>query len=364
MWGKKVKHDSYRLTAHLSWATLGTYTPLNDFCKLLETHSLQIDDSVFHFRVAISPYLGSIRNFRPYLVTFGAPSSQTHHKTHCKLDQHTMGYPSPLKVVSRKLADNIVISSSAFKRVNKLNFGARMALFNYDGNIVVWSPLPYGSHVLEALLLLTGTSSTDANSFRVTHLIVPDVEHTLAARSFKETFPEIKIVAMEDVNLGPGVSADYVVKAASGNKILDKSLLASEVGLHDSLIADNFEFVYLPAHQNRELVAFEKHAGIVFEADLLFNLQPLANEQFSPETGFAKNYNPHTGFSFLTRYLRPDSTVGRYMFNKIAKSADPGTKQGLKAIHLWNFDKMVMCHGNVIDSGAKVVFEKVFKTAV
>ena len=48
-----------------------------------------------------------------------------------------MGYPKTLKVVSRKLTSNIVIASCGFTRVNTLNFGARMALFNYDNDIVI-----------------------------------------------------------------------------------------------------------------------------------------------------------------------------------------------------------------------------------
>ncbi|EDK41024.2 hypothetical protein PGUG_05122 [Meyerozyma guilliermondii ATCC 6260] len=275
-----------------------------------------------------------------------------------------MTYPSPLKVVSRKLADNIVISSSPFKRSNTLNFGARMALFNYGESIVVWSALPFGSHILEALVLLTGQKSSDASSFNVTHLIVPDAEHTMAAKSFKEKFPEIKILAMENVNIGDGIKPDYVVTEKSGNKVLDKSLLSSELGLTDPPLVDNFEFVYLPTHVNRELVAYEKNSKILFEADLLFNLQPKNLEQFSTATGYSSNFNPHSGLSFLTRYLRPESSVGRYMFNKIVKSSDPQAKKGLQAIHSWNFDQIVMCHGNVIEHGAKAQFERVFRSVL
>ena len=275
-----------------------------------------------------------------------------------------MTYPSPLKVVSRKLADNIVISSSPFKRSNTLNFGARMALFNYGESIVVWSALPFGSHILEALVLLTGQKSSDASSFNVTHLIVPDAEHTMAAKSFKEKFPEMKILAMENVNIGDGIKPDYVVTEKSGNKVLDKSLLSLELGLTDPPLVDNFEFVYLPTHVNRELVAYEKNSKILFEADLLFNLQPKNLEQFSTATGYSSNFNPHSGLSFLTRYLRPESSVGRYMFNKIVKSSDPQAKKGLQAIHLWNFDQIVMCHGNVIEHGAKAQFERVFRSVL
>lgn len=239
-----------------------------------------------------------------------------------------------------------------------------MALFNYGESIVVWSALPFGSHILDALVLLTGQKSSDASSYNVTHLIVPDAEHTMAAKSFKEKFPEIKILAMENVNIGDGIKPDYVVTEKSGNKVLDKSLLSLELGLTDPPLVDNFEFVYLPTHVNRELVAYEKNSKIVFEADLLFNLQPKNLEQFSTATGFSSSFNPHSGLSFLTRYLRPESSVGRYMFNKIVKSSDPRAKKGLQAIHLWNFDQMVMCHGNVIEHGARAQFERVFRSVL
>lgn len=262
-----------------------------------------------------------------------------------------MTYPDPLKVINRKFTENIVLSASGFKRFNKINFGARMALFNYSDKIIVWSAMPYSEEVKKALNLLTGKSEN-----QVSYLIIPDNEHTMAAASFKKMFPDLKLIASSGVNLGPETPIDYVI--SESKVIVDKPAL-SALGVQDLAILDNFEFVFLPQHANQELVMYDKQSKTVFEADLLFNLrkdQPM--EQFCPELGFPLDYNPYSGWSFLSRYLNPDSSVGRSLFNRIANTSKSAV--GLQNIYLWDFEKLVMCHGNVIEKDGKAEFKKVF----
>lgn len=266
-----------------------------------------------------------------------------------------MGYPKDLKAISRKLTDNIVLTVTAFSRVNILNFGARMGLFNYDGQVIVWSAIPHGDEVKKSIKLLTGTDET-----KVSYLIIPDLEHTMAAKSFKEVYPQMKIIASEKVNI-PGLHIDYVIPDKLGNSLIDSKVL-TDLGV-DEVISKNFEFVYLPYHTNQELVMFDKNTKILFEADLLFNLgvkEPL--EQYSPETGFTKGYNPHGGLSFLTRYMHPYSKVGNKLTNSVCNVRK--SKPGLKTIYNWDFNTIVMCHGNIIDKDAKKAFKNVFSNVL
>lgn len=265
-----------------------------------------------------------------------------------------MTYPEPLKALSRKLTSNIVISSTGFRRFGKVNFGGRMALFNYDNSVIVWSAIPYGDEVVKALNLLTG-ETTKAN---VTHLIIPDKEHTMAAKSFKQEYPDLKIIAMETVDLGKDCPIDYTITSKYAHKLID-ALVMEEIGIKDPAITKNFEFVYLPYHANKELVTYDLNSKMLFEADLLFNMNPKEKlEQFSPEAGFPDGFYPHLGWSFLTRFLHPKSKVGVSMFNRIAASRQ--SSEGLKQIHKWDFEKIVMCHGNVIEHGAKEAFKDTF----
>lgn len=269
-----------------------------------------------------------------------------------------MGYPNPLKVSTRKITDNIVTSSCAFKVLDKINLGARMALISQDDNIIVWSAIPYGEEVENALKVLVG----ERESYNVSHLIVPNIEHSMAAKSFKQKYPNLKIMAPEKVELGESCPVDYKFTAKYGNKVLDSTLLG-EIGIKDSAITKNFEFVYLPFHKNSEIVTFDKTSKTIFEADVLSNLDPKQKlEQFSPATGFAEDFFPHLGWSFVTRYLQPYSKVGAI----IAKRVTGGAKsaEGVKAIHSWNFERIIMCHGNIIEQGAKDAFAATYSSVL
>lgn len=262
-------------------------------------------------------------------------------------------YPDPLKVTYRRWAASTVLAASGFKRMGKINFGARMAIFNYNKSLIVWSAIPLSEETEKAIKEAAGNGPA-----HVTHLIIPDREHTLAACSYKAKYPEMKIIAMDGVDLGPDTPIDYVIGPLVKNTVLDKKGL-SELGLTDSAIVDNFQFVYIPDHANAELVMYDKNTKTVYEADLLFNLRTDTQmEQFSPQLGHSPSENPFGGWSFPSRYLHPDSKVGRYLFRRIAGL--PKSLPGLKAIHLWDFDSLVMCHGNVIEQGAKDKFALAF----
>lgn len=259
-------------------------------------------------------------------------------------------YPDPLKVVSRRITENIVLSASGFRRFGKINFGARMALFNYNDKIVVWLAMPYSDGVKEALEL-----AAKGKEPQVAYVIIPDKEHTMAAKSFKVRFPDLKIIAMEGVDLGKEAPVDYVFTDKVKDRVLGLAAL-QEIGITDSVILDNFEFVYLPSHVNKELVMYEKALKSVFQADLLFNLKNEPNEQFSEEVGHKGSV--FSGFSYPAKFMNPDSKLGRNFMNKAASSSKGA--EGIRSIYSWDFDRLVMCHGSVFETGGKEAFRKVF----
>ncbi|RCK66688.1 hypothetical protein Cantr_02743 [Candida viswanathii] len=273
-----------------------------------------------------------------------------------------MGYPENFKIVTKALTDNILLASSAFTRADKFNFGARMAILKYPvqdhEKIILWSPLPYTPQVVDTILKFTGVPQE--SQLKINYVIIPDREHNLAAQKYQDVFPECKIIGMEGID---SVSIDYKFTEAMGNKIIKGEEL--RLFIDDDTIVDNFEFVYLPKHANQELVVFEKKAKTLFEADLLFNLGAPGTvqgtttlEQYSPELGYAKGFNPHSGWSFITRYLQPYSKVGRFLFRKLVDVN--ASKAGLEAIYSWDFSTIVMCHGNIITERAKEAFKHVF----
>lgn len=277
-----------------------------------------------------------------------------------------MGYPPNFKIVTKSLTENILLASTAFSRVDKFNFGARMAVFKFpqSNKIILWSPLPYTPQVIEVLTKFT--NNTNESNLNIAYVIIPDREHNLAAKSYKEKFPGCKLIGMEGLDEN-SLKLDYKFIKLMGNKVLKNDDLRQIFNDSDSgLIVDNFEFVYLPNHANQELVVFDKSSSTLFEADLLFNLGVPGStlgetilEQYSPELGFPKGFNPHSGWSFITRYLQPYSKVGRFLFRKLVDINH--SKPGLEAIYnSWDFKTIVMCHGNIITKDAKEAFKHVF----
>lgn len=277
-----------------------------------------------------------------------------------------MGYPPNFKIVTKSLTENILLASTAFSRVDKFNFGARMAVFKFpqSNKIILWSPLPYTPQVIDVLTKFT--NNTNESNLNIAYVIIPDREHNLAAKSYKEKFPGCKLIGMEGLDEN-SLKLDYKFIKLMGNKVLKNDDLRQIFNDSDSgLIVDNFEFVYLPNHANQELVVFDKSSSTLFEADLLFNLGVPGStlgetilEQYSPELGFPKGFNPHSGWSFITRYLQPYSKVGRFLFRKIVDINH--SKPGLEAIYnSWDFKTIVMCHGNIITKDAKEAFKHVF----
>lgn len=277
-----------------------------------------------------------------------------------------MGYPPNFKIVTKSLTENILLASTAFSRVDKYNFGARMAVFKFpqSNKIILWSPLPYTPQVIDVLTKFT--NNTNESNLNIAYVIIPDREHNLAAKSYKEKFPGCKLIGMEGLDEN-SLKLDYKFIKLMGNKVLKNDDLRQIFNDSDSgLIVDNFEFVYLPNHANQELVVFDKSSSTLFEADLLFNLGVPGStlgetilEQYSPELGFPKGFNPHSGWSFITRYLQPYSKVGRFLFRKLVDINH--SKPGLEAIYnSWDFKTIVMCHGNIITKDAKEAFKHVF----
>lgn len=259
-----------------------------------------------------------------------------------------MPYPKDLKIINRKLTDNLVIASCPLTVGGFLNFGARMALFNYNGQILVWSAFPY-EHLIKALQLLTG----EEDDFNVTHLIIANTEHTMGAPSFKEKYPNIKII-------GPKVLPNLDIVINEEEKYISVT--------DDKFLSENFEFVYFPYHKNSEVAVYDKNSKSLFVCDLFLNLGipgttsgEVTLEQYSPETGFKKGFNSHSGTSFVTRYMQPFSVLGNWLGYRVSGGAK--STAAAKLVLAWDIDTIVMSHGNIITEGAKDALKSKFRLA-
>ncbi|KAG0650194.1 hypothetical protein D0Z07_2977 [Hyphodiscus hymeniophilus] len=121
----------------------------------------------------------------------------------------------------------------------------------------------------------------------------------------------------------------------------------------------DFEYEFVAAHQNKELVFFHKPSKTLIEADLMFNLP--ATEQYS-----RAGVDATTGV-FTRLFGGIQNTRGSAIWQKrvlwyaLSSSDRNGFNASVKRINGWGFENVVPCHGDVIVGGGKGIFEKVFE---
>jgi hypothetical protein len=121
---------------------------------------------------------------------------------------------------------------------------------------------------------------------------------------------------------------------------------------------EEFEYEFVDAHPNKELVFFHKPSKTLIEADLLFNLP--AKEQYSktnidPTTGWATKF-----FGALQNTRGEAIWQKRLLWYAMSKGDRPGFNKSIQRINSWGFENIIPCHGDSFVGDGKSVFEKVF----
>lgn len=189
---------------------------------------------------------------------------------------------------------------------------------------------------------------------RVGYIAALDFEHHTFISDWAKAFPSAKILGVED--LPEKREKD---KATVGSKFEHVWTSRNKNDMKvDPEFDSEFDYEYVGSHANKELVFCHKPDKTLIEADMMFNLP--AREQFS-RTG----EDPTSGF--LTKlFVGLQSTVGSATWQKrflwyVASSSDRNSfNQSARKIASWDFDRIIPCHGDVIETGGKGIFKKVF----
>lgn len=153
---------------------------------------------------------------------------------------------------------------------------------------------------------------------------------------------------------------DVIFKAKGCSERLEGSDKGEKVGYSvDEEFDREFDRTYVPAHANKELVFNFKPDKTLIQADLMFNLPAI--EQYSKS-----EEDPHAGW--MTKLFIKMNGTGRgqidwqkrFVWYIVSRGDRPGFGRSVREIEGWDFDRIIPCHGDMIESGGKGVFKNLF----
>ena len=259
-------------------------------------------------------------------------------------------------MVIRQLVPNLVTLSAPFARFGRFKVGGRATIVKLStGSLAVFSPVALTPEVHSTLDRLGG---------QVKYLAAMDFEHHIYIGDWAKEFPEAKVLGVE--GLPEKREKMEGMKGTIFNFVYSMKGREKGVGGGDGGVKSiseefdrEFDVEYVGSHSNKELVFCHRPTKTLIEADLIFNLP--ANEQYS-KSGEAANSG------LLTKlFIGLQNTVGAATWQKrfvwhVASSGDrAGFSESMKRINGWSFERIVPCHGDVIEHGGKGVFARVME---
>lgn len=293
--------------------------------------------SYFHKAVLITPSTFIVTHYPQSTVSFSLFLQA--------LGTFAMTTPSdPAKVmVIRDITPNITTLSVPFARFGLIKVGGRATLVKLQtGNIAVFSPVALTSDVKSKVRTMGP----------IKYIVAPDIEHHIFVTPWAKEYPEAEVVGVEGLP-----------EKREGNpdtKGIRFHHIFTAKNKRDMRISpefdEEFDYEYFHSHSNKELVFLHKPSRTLIEADMLFNLP--ATEQYSKAAE-----DPRSGI--LTKlFASLMNTQGNLIWQKrflwyAAGGKDrPGFAESAKRIRRWDYDRIIPCHGDVIETGGKSIMEQ------
>lgn len=241
-----------------------------------------------------------------------------------------------------------MICSTPFLRFGRIKVGGRGTIVKLsDNSLAVFSPVALTDNVKKQMQEQLGSQN-------VKYVTALDQEHHIFLEAWHKEWPDAKVIGPETLPAYRDKQGYF--KIPSQNWTLFKKAEKDSLRVDDTFDKE-FDMEYVDAHANKEVVFNHKPTKTLIEADLLFNLP--ATEQMS-RTGLSATSG------MLTRLMCSiNGTQGSAVWQKrmIWYAVSAGDRKGfndsIAKMAKWDFDRIIPCHGDVIESGGKGIFEKV-----
>lgn len=212
-----------------------------------------------------------------------------------------------------------------------------------NGSLAVFSPVALTDDV-KAKLASLGNN--------VKYITALDIEHHMFLGPWHSAFPNAQVLGPEGLPEKRSKQNNENVPFAHVFRASAPKGLASVDPDFDA----EFDWEFVSAHSNKEVVFVHKPTRTLIEADLLFNYP--ATEQFS-KTGISATSGALTRtFGALTNV--EGNGQKRMAWYGFSAADRVGYAKSMARIDEWDFQRIVPCHGDVIEGRGKEVFRHVY----
>lgn len=270
--------------------------------------------------------------------------------------------PAKVMVIRDVVPKVITTLSVPFWRFGRIKVGGRGTIVRLQsGALAVFSPVALTEDVKRKVAELGEVkyiAALDAEVCFLPHTLGACVltnhqQHHIFLGPWHQAYPNAQV-------LGPETLPEK--RAKQKNENVPFSFVFSKSKPVETISPEfdaEFDWEYVPAHINKELLFHHKPTRSLITADLMFNLP--ATEQFS-KTGVDATSG------ILTKIFGAlQSTKGtaiwqqRTIWYGTSASDRKGFSQSVARINKWDFERIIPCHGDVIEGNGKSIFGKVFK---
>ena len=233
--------------------------------------------------------------------------------------------------------------STPFLRFGLVKVGGRATIVKLKtGNLAVFSPVALTNEAKAKIEQLSQTGPLGS----VRYLVAPDFEHHIYLSPWAKEYPDANVIGPE--GLPEKRDKDSDTKGLKFHHVFTKENKSNMTITPE--FDDDFNYEYVHAHGNKELVFFHKPTRTLIEADLILNLP--ATEQFSRSGDDASS-------GFFQRLVNSiASTKGDMKWQARLIYYGPGSSdrkafaESIRKIQAWGeFDRLIPCHGDVIERG-------------
>ncbi|TCD65752.1 hypothetical protein EIP91_002236 [Steccherinum ochraceum] len=235
-------------------------------------------------------------------------------------------------IVIRQVTPEITTFSKPFNKLfGLLPMGGRSTAVKLsDGTVWVVASTPLSPETKEAI---------DAMGL-VEYIMAASADHHFFLTEWQKAYPEAKIIGV----LGLAEKKQAESWKFTGSYGVDPA--GTTYGFEDEIQA-----TYFPGFSKHDVAWLHLSSKTLIVADLIFNLP--ATEQYSASS------KPKAKPAFFLPKLEPYSEGFRKFLWGEGKDKE-AMKRDAKTVAGWDFERIIMCHGDIIEKDAKKAWESAF----